>query len=101
MKNLPDLYTNSFTEKIDNSQEFTMVTNEIVTEKVEYNNIKEKINNIFKSKNYIYKIDVEIKLDTETIYETLIGRTKNHVITIQNKLIPINNIIDIKEKNSN
>ena len=98
MKKLPDLYTNTFNEKIDNSQEYvTIPNNEVVTNLSTYE-INEKINNIFKSKKYIYKIKVEIQLKNETLIETIIGKTNKNLITIDNKLININDILDIKIK---
>ena len=98
MKKLPDLYTNTFDKKIDNSQEYvTIPNNEVVTNLSTYE-INEKINNIFKSKKYIYKIKVEIQLKNETLIETIIGKTNKNLITIDNKLININDILDIKIK---
>ena len=98
MKKLPDLYTNTFDKKIDNSQEYvTIPNNEVVTNLSTYE-INEKINNIFKSKKYIYKIKVEIKLKDRLLIETIIGKTNKNLITIDNKLININDILDIKIK---
>ena len=98
MKKLPDLYTNTFDKKIDNSIDFISIKNEDETiKKVSNYDIREKIDNIFKSKNYIYKINVEIKLINENINCYVRGKTKNSVITIDNKLISINDILDIKK----
>ena len=100
MNKLPDLYTNSFDKKIDNSLEYITIKNveeqEINNTKNKYD-IREKIDNLFKSKNYIYKIKAEITLENEKIIRTLIGKTKNNLITIDNKLINIKDIIDIKK----
>ncbi len=97
MNKLPDLYTNSFDKKIDNSLEYITISNdEFNKSDLDKNiNIKEKINNVFKSKNYIYKINVEIKLKDKIINETIIGKTKNNLITLNNELIPIDDIEDI------
>ena len=95
MGKLPELYTNKFDKKIDNSLDYVILSS---TEESKPINLKDKINNIFKSKKYIYKIDVEIKLKDKIINETLIGKTKNNLITINNELIDINNIIDINIK---
>lgn len=99
MKKLPELYTNSFDKKIDNSQEFITITNKSQKEikpltKYEINN---KIDKLFKSNNYIYKIKAEIKLQNKTIAETIIGKTKNNLITLNNELINIDDIKDIKK----
>ncbi len=98
MKELPSLYTNNFDKKIDNSQEYITISNDEVVTNINKYEIQEKINNIFKSKKYIYKINVEIKLKDKTITETLIGKTNKSLITINNELIDINNIMDIKIK---
>jgi len=99
MKKLTNLYTNTFNKKIDNSQEFIKIKHRreegIKKNKQEIN---KKIDNIFKSTNYIYKIKVEITLENETIIETIIGKKGNYLITIDNRLININTIIDIKKE---
>ena len=98
MKKLPDLFTNIFDKKIDNSQEYTTIINEIKKEKkLSKYEINKKIDNIFKSKNYIYKIKVKIKLNDKDINTSIIGKTNTHLKTINNELININDIIDIKK----
>ena len=59
-------------------------------------NIKQKINEIFNSPNYIYKADVEIKLKDKTVVKRIVGRNNTHLITMENELIPINDMVDIK-----
>lgn len=98
MKKLPELFTNIFDKKIDNSQEYATVTNEIKEKnKLSKYEINKKIDNVFKSKNYIYKINVNIKLNDKEINTSIIGKTSTHLITIDNKLINIDDIIDIKK----
>ncbi len=100
MNKLPNLFTNTFDKKIDNSQEYTTISTEekkiIKPSKYEIN---KKIDYIFKSTDYIYKIKVNITLKDKDITCTLIGKTGNKLITIDNKLININDIIDIKKVN--
>lgn len=60
-------------------------------------NIKDKIANIFNRRSYIYKINVEIEDNDKTYSTTIIGKTDKYLITINNELIPINNIKDIKK----
>lgn len=99
MKKLPSLYTNTFNKKIDNSQEFITIKNKTENEiKQSRYEINKKIENIFKSTSYIYKIKVNITLANETIIETLIGKKGNYLITIDNKLINIDTIKDIKKE---
>lgn len=58
-------------------------------------NVNQKINSIFNSTKYVYKADVEIKLKDETLKRKIIGRNNLHLITIDNELIPISDIVDI------
>lgn len=99
MKKLPNLYTNTFNKKIDNSLEYITIPNKIIENKTALSKyaLNKKIENIFKSKNYIYKIKVEITQKDKITIETIIGKTKNNLITLDNKLISINDILDIKK----
>lgn len=99
MKKLPDLYTNTFDKKIDNSLDsITIKTRTDEETKQTRYEINKKIDNIFKSTNYIYKIKAKITLENDIITETLIGKKGNYLITIDNKLININTIKDIKKE---
>lgn len=99
MKKLPKLYTNTFDKKIDNSLEYTTVTNKIEDNKpTNKYEIKKKIDKIFKSTDYIYKIKVIITLKDKEITKTLVGKNNTNLITIDNELINIKDIIDIKKK---
>ena len=97
MKKLPSLYTNSFDKKIDNSLDYIIVNtnNNSVTNDIY--DINKKIDNIFKSSSYIYKIKVSITLEDKVIEEYIIGRNKNYIITMNNDIIYIKDILDIKE----
>ena len=76
-------------------------------EKVYYSNLKEKkvkntksvyqkINDIFSSRNYIYKADVVITTNTGEVNKRIIGRNNKNLITDKNEIIPIDSIIDIR-----
>lgn len=94
---LPELYTNQFDKKIDNSQEFVKVSDMNEIKEVTNFDIKKKIDNIFKSSSYIYKIKVSITLKDKVIEKYLVGKNNNSLITIDNELININDILDIEE----
>ena len=66
--------------------------------KVVNKNINQKINEVFNSSNYIYKADVELTLKSGTVVKRIVGRKSTHLITIENELIPISDVIDIKRK---
>ncbi len=99
MRKLPNIYKNDLTRKSDNNEElyYSYENIEKKEEIKEEKNILQKINSIFTSSNYIYKADVEIKLKDKTINKRVIGKNKTHLITIDNELIPILDILDIKK----
>ena len=77
----------------------TIQENKIEVPKYKYEkNINQKINEIFRSKSYIYKADVEIVLKDETVVKRVVGKNSKHLITMDNELIPISDILDIKLK---
>ena len=99
MKQLPKLYTNTFNKKIDNSKDFIKITENNYQNKLSKYEINQKINKIFKSNTYIYKIKTKIKTINGNRTETIIGKTNNNLITIDNELINISDILDIKKEN--
>ncbi len=99
--NLPKVYQNRNIGNINNDQEFFYSAKvEQQNNKPNYSpiNIDYKINNLFKSNKYIYKINVNIKTKSRDFDTTIIGKMNNNLITIDNNLIPIKDIDDIKEK---
>ena len=60
--------------------------------------INQKINDIFNSSNYIYKADVLIKFKDGEVTKRIVGKNSKNLITMDNELIPISDIIDIKTK---
>ena len=57
--------------------------------------IDKKIDNIFNAPDYVYKADVTIVTDNETLARRVIARNRNNIITIDNEYIPISVIRDI------
>lgn len=68
------------------------------TPKLNEKNINQKINEIFNSSNYIYKADVKLTLKSGTVTKRIVGKNATHLITIDNELIPLTDIIDIERK---
>lgn len=58
-------------------------------------NINQKINAIFSSPRYVYKADVNITTKEGKFFKRIIGKNSTHLITIDNELVPITDIIDI------
>lgn len=97
---LPKVYQNKNIGNINNDQEYFYSFNNQTTNKEKRNkeDIKLKINKLFQSQKFIYKIKV-IVITTNDQFETvIIGKTNNDLITLDNNLIPIKDITDIYEK---
>lgn len=102
-KKIPKVFAN----KVDsdgNNEKVYHSNNKAIEDKNEVSkftfekNINQKINDIFNSSSYVYKADVLIKLKDESVSKRIVGRNSTHLITMDNELIPISDIIDIKMK---
>ena len=90
----PKVFQNIINKEINNNKSYYVSKNE---EKIVDNrNINTKINDMFKPKGYIYKIDALITLKNEEVKKRIIGKKGNNLITIDNELISIDEIIDIR-----
>jgi len=105
-KKLPKVFANKIEKEFDNNERVYYEKKQEIKEIVKENrnssvkeefNLNQKINKIFGSSKYVYKADVNIVLkDGNTVYKKIIGRNKNELITMDNELIKISDIIDIK-----
>lgn len=98
-KQLPKIYHNKINKNISNNSKYfssSEIQEKKQLEKPKHINIRKKINDIFSSPNYIYKANVTITTKDKTINERIIGRNKNYLITMDNKTIPIDDILDIE-----
>lgn len=109
MNNKPKVFQNKIDKKINtnnniyysnNDKDKTADKKPIKNKEIIPNStkIRKKINEIFTSRNYIYKANVEIKTKDNTYVTKIIGRNKSHLITMDNKTILIDDIIDIEKK---
>lgn len=64
--------------------------------KYQQETITQKINKIMNTKEYIYKIPVKITTKTKEIQTKIIGKNSKNLITIENELIKIEDIINIE-----
>ena len=99
-KKIPKVFVNQINKKLNNNEDVYYSKEErspIIEEKKELlgGNIHQKLNQIFNSPKYVYKADVEIKLKDRTVKKRVVGKNGNYLITIENELIPIQDIIDI------
>ena len=97
MKDLPKVFQNNVNKEFKNNNNVFYSRNSIIQNEVkDSKTILQKINDIFSSPNYVYKANVEITLKDKKITKRIIGRNKNYIITMDNMLIPITDIVDIK-----
>ena len=100
MNEKPKVFKNIINKNINNNSKMFYSNNNIRNnvEKKDNRNIIQKINDIFASPNYIYKANVKITTKEGTTSKRIIGRNKDYIITMDNNLIPIKDIIDIKSE---
>lgn len=101
-KKLPNIFVSKQNNKINNNKELYYslddVNKMINDDKNTSLFVRKKINDIFESPNFIYKSDVKIETkDNGNITATIISRTNHYLLTIDNKKIRIDDILDIKE----
>lgn len=101
-KVLPGLYKGKVKANTKNQRQAVLgaiqenVKNVVLEDEPNDKNINRKIKDIFSSPNYVYKADVSITLDSgQTIKKTIIGRTNNSLITIDDELIDVRHITQI------
>ena len=94
-KKVPKVFANKINKKIENNNSYSVTKNDEVRKSTIPKNINLKINEIFKSNNYVYKADVLLTTKSGTSKKRIIGRNKNNLITIDNETISIDDIIDI------
>lgn len=96
MKELPKVFQNNINKNFSNNNKFYYGNDERKYEQVDTKSIREKINKIFASANYVYKANVKIITKNGEYTKKIIGRNKNYIITMDNALIPIEDIINIE-----
>lgn len=106
-KKLPGIYANKIEKKIENNKKVDYSSKKSEEKNIKRDNkieaairsteknINQKLNDIFNSPRYVYKAEVEIKMKDRTIVKKIIGQNQNQLITLDNELIPISDIVDI------
>ena len=95
MKELPKMYHPKINKTNNIQKTYSTISNTIKEKQYSNISIDKKIDNIFKSKDYVYKADVTIITDNDTLNKRIVARNKNNLITIENEYIPISIIRDI------
>lgn len=87
-------HISKFAKKRNNNERvFSSLDKEIVRDV----DVNKEINDIFKSSDFVYKADVIIYTKDGSNNKRIIGRNKDYLITDNNELISIKDIIDIKK----
>ena len=102
-KKLPRVFANKIDKSLDNNKNVFYsakgddmdVRSSERTFDFKEQNVNQKINSIFASPRYVYKADVDITTKDGKVSKRIIGRNSTHLITIDNELVPITDIIDI------
>lgn len=98
LKDLPRVYQNKIDHDINNDQKsyasFSTNNNFLNNKR---NISKKDIDNILLSRNHIYGVNVKIKTKDGEYITKIISRKDNHVITIDNKKIFIDDITNLEE----
>ena len=92
MKKLPELYKNLNTKLIDNNKKVYYMKED---RSVNTTSVEDELNSIFNSLGYSYNIPVEFVTKTSTYHTSLVAKTKENVLTIDNQTIPIRDIVRI------
>lgn len=99
MKKLPKIYQTEINKKICNNKRTCYLKNE-ETKKEEIttqNDIREIINEVFSGIGHSYNIPLTIKTKERTYQTSLIAKNKRNIVTLDNEVIPISDIITIKK----
>lgn len=91
MKNLPELYKNNNMNPIDNNKKVYYMKKKDSRE-LNNNSVEDELDSIFHSLGYSYNIPVELVTTKGIYYTSLVTKTKENVVTIDNQIIPISEI---------
>lgn len=99
MKKLPEIFVNSISKKISHNDEvyFSYLDNDkkIEKKKYDFNEIQNKINDIFRSNDFIYKKKVHIKTSFDEKDYIVISKSYDYLLTIDGNKIMIKDILEI------
>lgn len=96
MKKLPNIYKNEINKNIKNNKTVCHLSES--REPIQKDNIQEILNKIFNGLGYSYNIPVIIETINKNYQTSLIARTNNNIITLDNEVIPIADIKKITIK---
>lgn len=95
MKKLPEIYKNNITKAIKNNKEICHLKN--IEEKSSNLEIKDILDDVFNGIGYSYNIPLIINTYNKTYQTSLVAKTKENIVTLDNEIIAIKDIISIKK----
>ena len=95
MKELPKVFVSPIEKKIQNNKD--LFYSKLLGDRKDTRDILKDIDNIFHSKNFVYKSQVEIVTKDGVSEETLVGKTGTSLLTMDGKAIQISEIREIKK----
>ena len=98
MKKLPKIYQANITKEINNNKKKCIVSLETIEDNTSNEDLTITLEEIFSGIGYSYNIPINIKTQTKVYTTSLIAKTKKNIITIDNEVIPISEIISIQKK---
>ena len=90
----PRVYANPINKKIDNVQD--LFRSDKDSRSINPVDVNKKINEIFASRNHIYKSKVRITLKDGVVEKEIVGKTNINLLTLDGNLIRITDILDIE-----
>ena len=95
-KKLPNIFKGKAPKDSNQTKTIINSNSEIKIEKNE-KSINKQINDVFSSENFVYKADTIITLTSgDVIEKTIIGKTNNSLLTIDDELIEVSKIAKIE-----
>ena len=92
-----DIYEGVINKKINNNQEYFDSTKEIINKEKDIEiSVSEKIDKLLNRNGYIFNANVIIITNQKEYKTRIAGIVNNHIITLDNEIIRIEDIIDIK-----
>ncbi len=100
MKKLPEIFVNKINKKISHNEEvyYSYMDNDnknIEEKKYDFNEIQNKINDIFRSNDFIYKKKLHIKTTYSENDYVIISKSYDYLLTIDGNKIMIKDILEI------
>lgn len=95
MKNLPKVYVSPIDKNLQNNKQ--LFYSKLTEESPNTKSILQKINDIFHSRNFVYKKDVLVTTKNGSKVIPLVGRTNDALLSLDKEKILISDILEIKE----